>query len=249
MAHAARTWSPSITRPSASANRARSASPSWAIPASAPFSFTAAATTSGWSAPQPSLMFLPSGRSNIGRTSAPSLRRTSGAARYAAPFAQSTTIRIPARGAWTAAVTCVRYRSRPSGTSPTVPRLRSPGPSRRYSASISSSVSSGSLKPEAPKNLMPLSSAGLCEAEMTTPALAPRSVVMKATAGVGTTPARTALAPAARIPSTRARCSGSPDALVSRPTTIESGPVDPRCRTTAAARPRPNASSVVRSRP
>src|SRR6266545_1733303 len=74
---------------------ARSASPSWATPTSAPASTTARATTSGTVAPTPSLMFHPSGRSLIGRTEAPSLRRMSGATRDAAPWAQSTTTRRP----------------------------------------------------------------------------------------------------------------------------------------------------------
>ena len=56
-------------------------------------------------------------------------------------------------------------------------------------ASISSSTSSGSFAPVASKNLMPLYSGGLCEAEMTTPLEVPRSVTRKAIAGVGSTPA------------------------------------------------------------
>ena len=60
-ASAARTWSPSMTRPLASAKMARSASPSSATPASASCSTTARATTSGDITPQPSLMFEPVG--------------------------------------------------------------------------------------------------------------------------------------------------------------------------------------------
>jgi hypothetical protein len=44
---------------------------------------------------------------------------------------------------------------------------------RRISSSMASSTASGSLKPSAPKSLMPLSRKGLCEAEMTTPAWNP----------------------------------------------------------------------------
>ncbi len=55
-------------------------------------------------------------------------------------------------------------------------------------SSISSSSSSGSLKPSRLKNLMPLYSAGLCEAEITTPPSASSSRVSSATAGVGTMP-------------------------------------------------------------
>ena len=47
------------------------------------------------------------------------------------------------------------------------PRLAAGGASS--SASISSSAASGSLRPRASKNLTPLYSGGLCEAEMTTP--------------------------------------------------------------------------------
>ena len=36
-----------------------------------------------------------------------------------------------------------------------------------------SSTASGSLKPSGPKNLMPLSGMGLCDAEITAPAAAP----------------------------------------------------------------------------
>ena len=43
----------------------------------------------------------------------------------------------------------------------------------RSRASISSSTASGSLTPPGPKNLIPLSSAGLWLAEMTTPNAAP----------------------------------------------------------------------------
>ena len=58
----------------------------------------------------------------------------------------------------------------------------------RTSLSISSSISSGSLKPVDEKILMPLNSKGLCEAEITIPASAPYFKVRYATAGVGMTP-------------------------------------------------------------
>src|SRR4029453_1835548 len=73
---AARTWSPSITLPAAWANRARGASPSWLTPTSAPSRTTSAATTSGWSAPHPSLILRPSGSAWIAGTPAPRARRT-----------------------------------------------------------------------------------------------------------------------------------------------------------------------------
>ena len=59
--------------------QARSASPSWAIPASAPCSTTAADSTSRWVEPQPSLMFSPSGSAPIAMTSAPARRSRPGA--------------------------------------------------------------------------------------------------------------------------------------------------------------------------
>jgi hypothetical protein len=72
------------------------------------------------------------------------------------------------------------------------------------SSSIRSSIASGSFIPSAEKNLMPLSSGGLWEAEITTPASAARWPVRKATAGVGTTPSRSTSAPAEQIPADRA---------------------------------------------
>ena len=59
----------------------------------------------------------------------------------------------------------------------------------RISSSMASSTASGSLKPSAPKSLMPLSCQGLCEAEMTTPAWKPCVRARNATAGVVTMPA------------------------------------------------------------
>ncbi len=58
----------------------------------------------------------------------------------------------------------------------------------KINASIFRSVSSGSLKPSRPKNLMPLSSYGLCDAEITAPASARIELVRLAMAGVGSGP-------------------------------------------------------------
>ena len=63
--------SPSITSPFASTAKQRSASPSCAIPRSAPFAFTAAIKFSIWVDPQFSLMFQPVGLAEIAITSAP----------------------------------------------------------------------------------------------------------------------------------------------------------------------------------
>ncbi len=49
-------------------------------------------------------------------------------------------------------------------------------------------MSSDSLKPYGPKNLIPLSSGGLWEAEITTPDPASSAGVRNAMAGVGSTP-------------------------------------------------------------
>ena len=67
---------------------------------------------------------------------------------------------------------------------------------------------------------MPLSSKGLCEAEITTPALAFTSGVRNDTAGVGITPKRCALPPAEQIPAAKAASSIVPDKRVSRPIMI-----------------------------
>src|SRR5215218_5741658 len=100
--------------------------------------------------------------------------------------------------------------------------------------------------PSEEKNLIPLSSGGLCEAEMAAPASPGRSAVTKATAGVGTTPRRWTIPPAEATPAARAPWSMGPEARVSRPTTRRVAPSAPR--TVAAARPRANTNSGVRSR-
>jgi len=86
------TASPLTQRPSASQNKARSASPSKVTPRSkfSPLRSTSAfATLAACSAPQPSLMFLPVGEACRMVTGTPSLRNSSGASAAAAPLAQS----------------------------------------------------------------------------------------------------------------------------------------------------------------
>ena len=73
------------------------------------------------------------------------------------------------------------------------------------SSSISSSNASESLKPSGPKNLMPLSSIGLCDALITTPAAARVRRVTQATAGVGTIPSETVSRPTDVMPATMRR--------------------------------------------
>src|SRR5207342_2898751 len=70
-----------------------------------------------------------------------------------------------------------------------------------------------------PENtLMPLSSYGLCEAEMTTPASYVPVRVRNATAGVGTTPTLVTDAPSPQAPCASSASIQPPDSRVSRPT-------------------------------
>ncbi len=82
-------------------------------------------------------------------------------------------------------------------------RTRSRAPERIIS-SISASSASGSFKPSPEKNLIPLSSKELCDAEMTTPASARRLRVMKAMPGVGRGPTRITSTPMEVMPAVRA---------------------------------------------
>src|SRR5262245_40045019 len=52
-------------------------------------------------------------------------------------------------------------------------------------SSIAVSIASAIFRPSGPKNLMPLSGAGLCEAEIMAPAFAPSRTVSNATPAVG----------------------------------------------------------------
>ena len=72
------------------------------------------------------------------------------------------------------------------------------------SASISASASSESLKPSGPKNLMPLSSAGLWLAEIMMPRSARMDGVKSPTAGVGTGPSSSTFMPVEVRPAVRA---------------------------------------------
>src|SRR5579884_1492940 len=108
------------------------------------------------------------------------------------------------------------------------------------SSSICSSCSSDSLCPCESKNLTPLYSGGLCDAEMTTP----RSSASSATAGVGSTPPSRQSPPAETTPRANASSSSTPDARVSRPTNTLLAPVQ-----SAAARPSRSTSSDVSRSP
>ena len=109
-------------------------------------------------------------------------------------------------------------------------------------ASTRSSEASGSLVPSRPKNLMPLSRHGLCDAETTTARSSPSRRTRIEAAGVGTTPAMSASPPPWEMPAARADSSIGPDSRVSR--TISTCGRS-ACASAAAARPSATASSAV----
>ena len=168
--------SPSTISPFSSTAIKRSLSPSKARPIAAPTSFTFSCKCSGWVEPTPSLMFKPSGFSPMTVNWAPKSAKIWRALVEAAPFAVSKTTCMPS--SWTPVDTRNSwYLRKPSGYSMTVPKPWALGRGSVSSAassksSISSSRSSSNLKPSPPKNLMPLSKAGLWLAEIITPALA-----------------------------------------------------------------------------
>src|SRR6476660_4285353 len=133
---------------------------------------------------------------------------------------------------------CVRYESVATSTCSMRP-WSMPGDAAS-SSSICSSDRSESLCPFESKNLTPLYSGGLCDAEMTTP----RSSASSATAGVGSTPPRMQSPPTETTPRANASSSATPDERVSRPTQTFAAPVH-----VAAARPRRSTSSGVRNSP
>src|SRR5262245_35793614 len=105
---------------------------------------------------------------------------------------------------------------------------------------MSSSSASDSLWPSRSKTFTPLYSGALCEAETTRP----RSWDRSATAGVGTTPASTAVPPASTIPRVSAASRAGPEPRVSRPTSTR-----PRPDHRVAARPIRSTSSSVSASP
>src|SRR3954452_10409038 len=119
-----------------------------------------------------------------------------------------------------------------------------------------SSTSSGSLTPPRAKILMPLSGAGLCDAEIMTPKSAPMSLIRNAAAGVGMTPASSTSTPELASPAATAAVRNSPETRGSRATTAMSrrpcarraSAVRPLPRTTAAAWARESANSTETSR-
>ena len=96
------------------------------------------------------------------------------------------------------------------------------------------SSSSLNFSPPPENTLMPLSSNGLCDAEMTTPAVKSLDRVRYATPGVGMTPALTTSAPHARAPCASSRSSHTPDSRVSRPMSTRGAARRGSARTSAA---------------
>ena len=73
--------------------------------------------------------------------------------------------------------------------------------------------------PPRAKNLMPLSGAGLCDAETMTPKSASMSAIRNAAAGVGMTPASSTSTPELASPAATAAARNSPETRGSRATT------------------------------
>ena len=196
-------------------------------------------------------------------TSAPARRKASGATTDVAPFAQSATIFRPFSGVgcdfsgptgamaetrWSMyrlVAVAVSWLTRP--TPAPVGRSQS-WPS---TASISSSLVSGSLKPPRAKNLMPLSGIGLWDAEITAPISTLSTDVRYATPGVGMMPASITSKPPADMPADNAAARKSPETRVSRPTSarrrLSNSLRSSSPSTRTAASPKSSASCAVKS--
>ena len=143
-------WSPSINRRSYATTR--SPSPSKARPIS-PGSVSPAIRP-GTVAPQPSLMFRPSGAQATVRTEAPRRRSKSGAGAEAAPLAPSTTRRSPSSAPGrTVAPTPSRYVSSLAEASPAAAGGRPVGTATPRVAVMASCSPSVSLRPPGPEDL------------------------------------------------------------------------------------------------
>ncbi len=162
---------------------------------------------SGTVEPQPRLMLNPSGDTPTGTTVAPSSHSTVGrdpvggavgavdhdaAAHPAAARAGRSPWPPRCSGRRVVEPRRAAQHRRLGEVGPTDPRPSAPR--SRLSAS------SDSLKPSGPNSLMPLSSNGLCEAEIITPRSARRLRVSIATAGVGSGPTRVTSMPAPMKP-------------------------------------------------
>ena len=164
-------WSPSTSSPSASTARQRSASPSWAMPRSAPCSTTAARSGSRWVEPHAVVdveaVRLGVDHDDLGAGPAvasgppPTRRRSRSPPR---PSAR------PAAAGWRHQVVDVASGRRRDVAHPADARTGRPASTAcRRPPRSASSTSSGSLCPPAAKSLMPLSGIGLCDAEIITP--------------------------------------------------------------------------------
>src|SRR5436305_8193598 len=140
----------------------------------------------------------------------------------------------------------IRRRARDAEPAPAAPAARSGSHAASMRASMASSVASDSLNVSAPKNLIPLSSYGLCDAEMTAARSRPYRVRSSAAAGVGSTPPSRTSPPAEAIPAASAASSISPDSRVSRITSTRG--LDPPTSRVAAA-PIDTASCAVSTSP
>ena len=204
----------------------------------APCSVTVCCSARRSVAPQPTLMFVPSGSTpiavDLGAELLERARRDLGVRAVRAVDADPQAARGRSRTARRCARGSCRSRRRRDRSSPP------PVASASRSASISSSRVVVSFRPSPSKNLTPLYSGGLCDAVIT----APRSSASSATPDVGSTPPRTAEPPADAMPRASACSSSTPEARVSRPTKTR-----PRPDQSATALPSFSTSSGVRISP
>src|SRR6478736_1462271 len=112
--------------------------------------------------------------------------------------------------------------------------------------SMRSSTTSGSFTPPRAKILMPLSGAGLWDAETMTPKSASMSAIRNAAAGVGSTPASSTSTPDEARPASTAAERNSPETRGSRATTAVSRL--PAARRASAERPWPRTTAVAWAR-
>ena len=143
-----------------------------------------------------------------GITLAPNSQRICGAHLYAEPLAQSTTIFKFLKFKFFGKLFLTASVYLPNTSSILFTRPTNEGPTRSIlsnnNLSISFSTRSDNLKPSGPKNLIPLSSKLLCDAEIITPRSALIDLVNIPTAGVGIGPKRNTSIPIDVKPDVRA---------------------------------------------
>src|SRR5215469_10547748 len=130
-------------------------------------------------------------------------------------------------------------------SSPALARCSVSARSSRTRSSMCASVASSSLNPSREKNFIPLSSKGLWEAEITTPASARMLRVRKAIPGVGSGPTSQTSTPIEQMPDSSAVSSMYPDSRVSLPMRILRRRPEEFRNTCASARPSFRAVSEV----